>query len=292
MIFYKGRDITILMNKIIVLIGVLVCASTTPLQCHAKEMIRIGIADTGLDKHPGFPLPLCKSGHKDFTDPKVAIVNRIGEDHQGHGTHIAGLIHQYASQLYLNGVDQDTQIKNLKQLIGGVKTDYCFVIYKWTDGSGNPDYGYGRFLNAILEEKIDFLNLSLNGRTFDQREVAIMKALVAKGVVVVAAAGNNGLTLKEHERFSFPSSIDGVIAVGNLKDKFLGPIVLPPGQELEKKVMNPESDRGPVVRIWMQGTGQVSLSLGGSVETRTGTSAAAANYTGYLVNKAITKGSK
>ena len=62
--------------------------------------------------------------------------------------------------------------------------------------------------DAHPERKV-VVNLSLGSRSGDAEEASLIEKLLAKGVILVAAAGNDGA-----ERVAFPAAYPGVIAVG------------------------------------------------------------------------------
>jgi subtilisin family serine protease len=259
------------------------------LNCAA--MLRIGIVDTGLDvENQLFKIPLCKYGHMDFTNKNR--VRSIGLDVHGHGTHVAGLIHQQASGLNLNKYPESfiKRSQILESLQKYDKKDYCFVIYKVITGvSKNEVEGaYENFWKYVKYAEIDILNVSLSGTERVEEEKKSIEWLVSRGVVVVVAAGNDGVRLDEYDKKAFPASYKNVISVANYVGKDIGPVTFkgcPKEGDFVKKYFN--SNCGDVVETWMAGTDQLSNSLRKNIVPLTGTSQATANYTGYLVKKRI-----
>src|ERR1019366_6024887 len=91
---------------------------------------------------------LCKSGHKNFVEGEGI------EDFTGHGTHVTGLIEQYA---------------------GG--SNYCFMIYKYygrsTDGLLNETREV-LALREALKIHANVINFSGGGSTFNEEEALLI----------------------------------------------------------------------------------------------------------------------
>ena len=197
-------------------------------ETYAGEGVKIGIIDTGIDHThvmfddegysfpPGFP-----RGNTGFTNNKIivarvftkngdSIEDSTPRDRDGHGTHVAscaagnpntvsplGLIRGVAPKAYLGNYKVFTDdFTTLEQIIGA--------------------------LEACVEDGMDVVNLSLGSEAYinellDPEALAIKNAIKA-GVVVVAAAGNSGLS----ETIGSPGQISEVITVGSLTNAHNG----------------------------------------------------------------------
>src|SRR5256712_3722811 len=130
------------------------------------EGIRVGIVDTGADRHPDFDDRIV--AYRDFTD-------RGPQDEVGHGTHVAGIV-AGAGKMF-RGVAPKASLVIAKALSIGVGTeDTVLAALSW-----------------VSRQRVDILNLSLGGPGDPHdplsREV---DALFAEGILVCAAAGNAG----------------------------------------------------------------------------------------------------
>jgi subtilisin family serine protease len=158
--------------------------------CHK---IRVAVVDTGLDlEDPRFKDHLCKTDHKDFTGTGIRDVN-------GHGTHIAGIIQQYAKD-----------------------SNYCLLIYKYylesASGKQNLDNEV-RALEEATKNKVDIVNFSGGGPESSETEYDVIDQ--NPQITFVVAAGN------EHENIDLPGNgyypasydLDNIVSVGNI-DKY------------------------------------------------------------------------
>lgn len=198
-----------------------------------EKHITVAVVDTGI--RPGIP-GQCSFG--------IDLTNTSLKDAHGHGTNIAGLIHKYAYD-----------------------ADYCQIPIKFKSGfDGN--YGLRNekiALRYAIDSNVDIINLSLGGSDPDPGEKALIEEALNKGILVVAAAGNDGHDLDIACDW-FPACYDlRIYMVGSL-NRF--------GYAL------PSSNFGKVVQYW-----QLGLSQLGNGIVMSGTSQATAIQTGKLVRR-------
>ncbi|WP_069462982.1 S8 family serine peptidase [Actinacidiphila rubida] len=164
--------------------------------------VTVALLDSGVDyRHPdlgGCFGPGCKvvAGHDFVNDDDDPM------DDNGHGTHVAGIVAAKAAE---------------PGGITGVAPDATLTAYKVMDDSGS---GYMSDIIAGLEaatdpanpHRADVVNMSLGGPGDGTDPLGLAAtAAVRAGVVVVAAAGNEG---PGPETVGTPAAADGVIAVG------------------------------------------------------------------------------
>lgn len=180
-----------------------------------KHQVKVAVIDTGLDKnHPEIKSSIIKSTN--IINPMNPTTPDI------HGTHVAGIIAgKKDNGIGGYGLDPAAKILSL-DVFGG---DY------WTF-----DY---TIANAILEavnQGADVINMSLGGSQPSEILKEAVDKAISKGVVVVAAAGNEASDMD-----SYPAKYEGVISVGSInKDKKLsdysnyGPAtdVVAPGEDV------------------------------------------------------------
>jgi serine protease len=121
-----------------------------------------------------------------------------------HGTHVAGTVAAATNNgIGVAGVAFSARIMPLRVLglFGG--TDYDIeqaVLY----AAGLPNDS-----NTVPPRRADVINLSLGGPDFSAAEQAVFQQVRNAGVVIVAAAGNDG-----SDTPSYPAAYPGVISVG------------------------------------------------------------------------------
>ncbi len=131
--------------------------------------VTVAVIDTGVDlDHPEFRGRIVKG--YDFVNN-----DRIADDDEGHGTHVAGTIAAGDNGSDITGVAFDAKIMPLKVLSA--------------DGSGNGS----DIISAIYwaaDNGADVINMSFGGEEPAKGERDAIKYASKKGVVVVSAAGN------------------------------------------------------------------------------------------------------
>ncbi len=159
--------------------------------------INVGIIDSGVDRnHPDLQRSIRSYDHSGSS----------AKDLIGHGTHVAGII--------AAGINNNVGIAGIANC-----RLHCWKIFP--DGSSADsidNVAYYRALNAVLNSRganeVKILNLSIGGIAFDRTEELLIQRLIRKGVIVVAAMGNE---YQEGNPTEYPASIKGVVAVGAIK---------------------------------------------------------------------------
>ncbi|MGW0435811.1 S8 family serine peptidase [Micromonospora sp. NPDC003197] len=163
----------------------------------------VAVVDTGVDyQHPalggGFGPGHKVAGGYDFVNDDADPM----DDHS-HGTHVAGIVAGSGA----GGT----------QAVTGVAPDATLTAYKVLDqgGSGSSEdiiAGIEAAVDPANPYRADVVNLSLGGLGDGTDPVGLAASRAAKsGVVVIAAAGNNG---PGERTVGTPAAADGVIAVG------------------------------------------------------------------------------
>jgi beta propeller repeat protein len=245
--------------------------------------VAIAIIDTGIDyKHPDF------GGTPATTFPSAKVVggrdfaNNDSDpmDDNGHGTHVAGI-----------AAGEDTTYR-------GIAPKATLVAYKVLDSSGA---GLSSDVIAAIDQalqdqslyNIKVINLSLSdGSEWTSKEecdsapdsLAYSDA-VAHGLVVVAAAGNEGF----QEGLGFPACLSAVISVGATYDQsFAGTLDWDSCQDVNPPLDSPVcfANRGELLDLYAPGAeitsakASVLTTPSGSWITEAGTSMAAPHAAG------------
>ncbi|MCQ4921489.1 S8 family serine peptidase [Tissierella carlieri] len=150
--------------------------------------VKIAVLDTGIDHN--------HQSLRDFVDRNLGRNFSGGSstdtmDRQGHGTHVAGTIASYGS---VSGVMKNATLIPVKVL--------------GDDGRGST-YGIVQGVLHAANIQADVINMSLGGGGYLQSFDDACRTAVSRGVVVVAASGNEYAS-----SISYPAAYDSVIAVG------------------------------------------------------------------------------
>ncbi|MEL4897529.1 S8 family serine peptidase [Crocosphaera sp. Alani8] len=156
--------------------------------------VTVAVIDTGVSRVPDLQKTEFVEGY-DFVNNK-----KDASDDHGHGTHVAGTVAQSTNNRYgVAGVAYKAKIMPLKVLSAagfGTISDIAEAI---------------RF---AADNKADIINMSLGGGGASKMMEDAINYAHEKGVVIVAAAGNSGLSSA-----SYPSRYDKVISVSALNAK-------------------------------------------------------------------------
>ena len=198
-----------------------------------SDSLIIAVVDTGVDLT-----------HPDLKDNLVTGVNLIDpgkppQDDHGHGTNVAGVIGAVGNnKTGVTGVAWKAKLMPIKALEA--------------DGSGSEDQ-LGRGIRYAMERGAKIVVLSLGLYHYSEYMSEIVREAEQKGVLLVAATGNDGKDIK------YPAAYPTVLAVGGVKaDK----------QRENRSNFGPEID---VVAPWKVFT----TALNGGYDYNEGTSMAA-----------------
>ncbi len=155
------------------------------------EGVVIAVVDTGVNlNHPDLQANLLPG--YDFVDDDITP-----QDIAGHGTHVAGLIAANGLATGVAPLAKLLPVRVLRDESGGSAFAVAQGIL-WSAGllSSPPN-----------PNPAQVINLSLGSDQYDPTIAAAVAQVLARGVIVVAAAGNSGGAL------SYPAALPGVIAV-------------------------------------------------------------------------------
>ena len=204
-----------------------------------SSSINIAILDTGVDLD-----------HPDLADKVVSNVNFSDsptmDDVYGHGTHVAGIAAASTNNgIGVAGLGYDTTIMNVKVLRD--------------NGSGFHSWIAAGIVWAV-DNGAKIINLSLGGGDTSQTLEDAVDYAWSKGVVVVAAAGNNG-----NSYMMYPAAYPNCIAVAATN---------------RYDALASWSNYGDWVDVAAPGTGIYSTIKGGGYDYMAGTSMASPHVAG------------
>ncbi len=205
--------------------------------------VRVGILDTGIDLNH-FDLKGNIKGGVNILSP-----NRQPRDDNGHGTHIAGTIGAVNNDYGVVGIAPQADLYAIKAFDRNGRANLSDII---------------RGINWAIDNKIQVLNMSFGFS--EQSSIfsdAIRKAY-NKGIVLVAASGNDG----KNGTLDYPAQFNEVIAVS---------------ATTKEDTIAKYSNTGPNVDLAAPGDKIYSTWPGNSFRELSGTSMATGHVTGAVV---------
>ncbi|MGM7634706.1 S8 family peptidase [Bacillus sp. Hm123] len=217
--------------------------------------VKIGIIDSGVDtKHPDLRIA---GGACMMRIIDIRGCSNSYNDDAGHGTHVAGVIGAKNNSIGVVGVAPQAQLYSIKVLdkrgIGTTSTIMAGI--EWA-----------------IERDIDVLNISITAPRYDEALERMVKQAYDRGVIIVAAAGNEGPPWAgDQSSVQYPARFDEVMAVSSIDNKKQIGELSSIGSEVELAA--------PGENIYS--TVPTSLYVSG-YETMSGTSMAAPYVTGLI----------
>jgi lantibiotic leader peptide-processing serine protease len=248
----------------------------------AGKQIVVAVIDTGFDESRMNYNFLCKTGHKDFTGKGL-------NDTHGHGSHISGLIDQYAKGVVMHGSDP-SELRIAAQRLKSTEVNYCQIIIKYYSEGFSASDNISNTISSFrwaIDHGADIINYSGGGNAPSLKEFAVVEEALDRGITVVVAAGNdkrdiggyymsevvNGKDIPYEIRSDiryYPAAYDPrIVVVGNNKSD---------GERSAR------SNYGKIVRNWELGDDVLSYCNDGKYCFFTGTSQATAIKTGKIVH--------
>ena len=221
-------------------------------QFKKQKDIVVAVVDTGIQQNHPFLMKniYTKSGvvsaqnfGKDFS--LKTVVNTPTDSH-GHGTHVSGVI---------KSIFPDVKILALK--------------YYNPKASGQANLNSTiKALKYAVEQNVDIINYSGGGPEASPEEKAVLKEAERKGILVIAAAGNEKSNIDLKENYYFPASYG------------LGNIITVGAHDQENKIISSSNYGEKSVDIAAPGLRIKSAIPGSGAGVMTGTSQATAFVTG------------
>lgn len=141
----------------------------------------VAIIDTGIDDSHGEIAGKMVDGYNAIDDSASPF------DGNGHGTHCAGLV---------AGTN-----------VGIAPASSLYIAKALDDDGAGTEATIGLGIDWAIEKNVDIISMSLGGRYGSPLEEELIDAAVGKGIIVCAAAGNDGYGK------SYPAAFEGVISV-------------------------------------------------------------------------------
>lgn len=201
------------------------------------SLIKVAVFDTGISEHQDLHV----SGGVSYVDNTL----NYWDDH-GHGTHIAGTI---------------AALNNDKGVVGAAAGVQLYSV-KVMDDTG---YGYtSSVLQGIqwaIDNQIDIINMSFTATQYSEALHSAIQLAHEAGIIVIAAAGNQGLG---ENTIKYPALYPEVISVGAIDSSYHRASFSSTGLDLD---------------FVAPGYGILSTTVDGGYGVTSGTSSAAAHVT-------------
>ncbi|WP_188208160.1 S8 family peptidase [Alkalibacillus aidingensis] len=212
---------------------------------YTGEGVNVAVLDTGIDaSHEDLDVA---GGHSVFDDAENSDPYY---DENGHGTHVAGTVAALDNDLGVVGVAPDASVYAVKVL----------------DNSGSGSYaGIAEGIEWSIQNDMDIINMSLGGSQSSSILEEYTDLAYEEGVLVVAAAGNDGNRGGNNDSVGYPAKYDSAIAVAAVD---------------ENNQRATFSSTGPDVELSAPGVDVLSSVPGDSYDTYNGTSMASPHVAG------------
>lgn len=203
--------------------------------------VKVAILDTGI-----------RTNHEDLTVYGGYDTTGTGSytDNNGHGTHVAGTVAALDNNVGVLGVAPAARLYAVKVL----------------DASGNGSYS--NIIAGIqwaINNDMDIINMSLGGSSGSTALQDACNAAYNAGILLVAAAGNNGTAAGTTECIGYPARYSSVMAVGSITSS---------------NTRSSFSSTGSTLEITAPGSSIYSTTYNGSYGTMSGTSMACPHVAG------------
>lgn len=151
--------------------------------------VKISVVDTGISPHPDLTI----AGGASFSN-----VTRSYADDNGHGTHVAGIIAARNNSIGTVGIAHEASIYAVKALEANGNGSLSSII------AG---------IDWSISNRMDIINLSLGTTSHSSTLQQVVDRANNSGILVVAAAGNNGRADGSGDLVNYPARYNSAIAV-------------------------------------------------------------------------------
>jgi thermitase len=158
--------------------------------------VTVAVIDSGVDyTHPDIAPNF--AGGQDFFNGDLDPMDDLG-----HGTHVAGII--------AAAMNNPTGDPAAPEGVVGVAPNARILAYKVCGADGTcSDFAIEQAIAQAVADHARVINMSFGGPDYSQSMDEALQAAWAAGLVLVAAAGNNGTT-----DLGYPAALPNVISVG------------------------------------------------------------------------------
>ncbi len=206
--------------------------------------IRVAVLDSGLDTDRNIPF----AKRKDFLGEEE--LHSMFQDETGHGTSVAGLICATENDERITGIAANAELYVARILDASNEAPVDRVI---------------EALEWAMQEKVHIIHMSFGTKYYSEELEETIKKAYRQGILIIAAAGNDGNAAEDESTIEYPAAFDEVISVG--------------ATDVDNSVME-SSSTGDELDVVAPGNRILSTGAFGGVVVDDGTSVSAAQVTG------------
>lgn len=162
------------------------------------KRIKVAVLDSGLDYDEDIPFV----EREDFFGEEDMSV--LYQDYTGHGTCISGLICAKENTQRVTGLAANVDLYMARVLDENNEADIERVI---------------RAIRWAMDKKVNIIHMSFGIKTYSEALNEVVQEAYEKGILLVAAAGNDGTADENESTVEYPAAFENVIAVGCTNEK-------------------------------------------------------------------------
>jgi thermitase len=179
-----------------------------------KQTIKVAVVDTGIDaNHPDLKDNICRKKGSDEFGFDYVTNKKNPDDKHGHGSHVAGIIGATAKA----GAGAS-----------GVAPNICIMAVRYYSDTASGAQNLSNTVKAInyaIDNGANIINYSGGGAEFSAAELKAIQRAEAKGILFVAAAGNEYQNTDDSGNAYYPAAygLSNIIAVAatNIRNQLL-----------------------------------------------------------------------
>jgi subtilisin family serine protease len=179
-----------------------------------SHLIKVAVVDTGIDaNHPDLKDNICRKPGTDEYGYDFVLNKKNPEDRHGHGTHVAGIIGATAKA----GAGA-----------AGVAPNICIMAVRYYSDTASGAQNLSNTVKAInyaVDNGANIINYSGGGAEFSAAERKAIQRAESKGILFVAAAGNEYQNTDEAGNAYYPAAygLSNIISVAatNIRNQLI-----------------------------------------------------------------------
>lgn len=157
------------------------------------KKIKVAVLDSGLDYDLNIPFV----ERKDFV--RDGEESFFYQDSTGHGTSVSSIICATKNEDRITGIAANVEL---------------YVARILDDNNQSPVKRVIEAVNWAIEKKVNIIHMSFGTKDYSEELENVINNAYKKGILIVAAAGNNGRAGEGRSTIEYPGVFDNVVTVG------------------------------------------------------------------------------